>query len=167
MATVLPPKRGRLQIITGGSKGFSAVRLMLEKARAAKDSGIDVIVGRVNFRDALVIRHLLRDLECLPELDSTAPMSGSSLDVQSVRRRAPAVVVVDTSVAQQLDHRSGPRPLDVYAPWKDIEMIVASGIEVWASLDTSRLSSWVSAVTGKLRSDGEFPQRVKGLDLGR
>jgi K+-sensing histidine kinase KdpD len=167
-APIDSPTRGRLQIITGASAGLTALRLVLEKARAAQEDGVDVIVGRVNFKSELVIINLLKDMECLPEIPSPlGPAYGSSVDVRSVQRRAPSVVVIDTSVPHEGGPGSASPNSDVYAPWKDIEMIVSSGIDVWASLDTSRLGHWVAAVSGQLRGDSELSQKIKLVQLGR
>jgi len=45
-----------------------------------------------------------------------------------------------------------------YECWKDIELVIASGINVWAALDATGFSSW-SSVVGGGRS------RTSGLSL--
>jgi two-component system, OmpR family, sensor histidine kinase KdpD len=42
-------KRGKLRLFFGGSAGLTAVRTMLETAKAVQQTGVDVVVGRVNF----------------------------------------------------------------------------------------------------------------------
>jgi two-component system sensor histidine kinase KdpD len=94
-----PAKRGNLRLFFGGSAGFTAVRTMLESAAAAQQRRADVVVCLVNSRGSGVIEHLLRGFECLPALQGHfGAKHPPRIDVDAIRKREPAILLVDTRV---------------------------------------------------------------------
>jgi two-component system sensor histidine kinase KdpD len=152
-------KRGNLRLFFGGSAGFTAVRTMLETAKVAQQTGVDVVVGLVNSCGHSVIDRLLCGFECLPALHGSndAKRSGG-IDLDAVRKREPAILLVDTRVPPSSQTDRGPRSITNYGSWADIEDVIASGINVWAALDATGFSSWASLGMG-------VPRRVSGLSL--
>ena len=142
----------------GGSGGMTAVRTMLETAKAAQRTGVDIVIGLVNACGHSAIDRLLSGFECLPPLQSSITVNQPiRINIDAVRQRAPAILLVDTRVPPSETDRST-RIICNYDSWADIEDVVASGVNVWAAADATGFSSWTSVGIGA-------PRRVGGVSL--
>lgn len=152
-------KRGNLRFFFGGCAGLTAVRAMLETARTARQTGGDVVVGLVNSRGDNAIDRLLLGFECLPTLnESIDAKRPARIDIDAVRKRVPAILLVDTGLPASSEIHRDALPNHDYHSWAAIEDVVALGINVWAALDATGFSGWTSVGMGT-------PSRVSGLSL--
>jgi two-component system sensor histidine kinase KdpD len=139
---------------------MTAVRAMLETARTARQTGVDVVVGLVNSRGHSAIDRLLFGFECLPALHASIDAEHPArIDVDAVRKRMPAILLVDTGLpaSSEKTHR-GALFLHNYHSWAAIENVVALGINVWAALDATGFGGWTSVGIGT-------PAHRSGLSL--
>jgi two-component system sensor histidine kinase KdpD len=151
-------KRGNLRMFFGGSGGMTAVRTMLETAKTAQRTGVDIVIGLVNACGHTAIDRLMSGFECLPPLHSSIAVNQPiRINIDAVRQRAPAILLVDTRVPPSETDR-GTRIICNYESWADIEDVVASGVNVWAAADATGFSSWTSVGIGA-------PRRVGGVSL--
>jgi two-component system sensor histidine kinase KdpD len=143
----------------GGSGGTTAVRTMLETARSAQRTGVDIVIGLVSACGDSAIDRLLSEFECLtPSPASIGVNPPIRIDIDAVRQRAPAILMVDTRVSPSPEtHRNAPAVFN-YESWATIEDVVASGVDVWAAADATGFSSWISLGIGVRR-------RPRGLSL--
>jgi K+-sensing histidine kinase KdpD len=132
---------------------------MLETARTARQTGVDVVVGLVNSRGHGAIDRLLFGFECLPalhgQIDAEHP---ARIDVDAVRKRVPAILLVDTGLPASSQLQRGALFQHNYHSWAAIEDVVALGINVWAALDATGFSGWTSVGIGA-------PSHLSGLSL--
>jgi two-component system, OmpR family, sensor histidine kinase KdpD len=139
----------------GGSGGMTAVRAMLETAKAAQRTGVDIIIGLVNPCGHSAIDRLLSGFECLLPLQSAIGVNHPiRINIGAVRRRAPAILLVDTRVPLSSETDQTRRAVCNYESWADIEDIVASGVNVWAAADATGFSGWTSVGIGAPRRGG-------------
>jgi two-component system sensor histidine kinase KdpD len=132
-----------LRLFFGGSAGLTAVRTMLETAAAAQQRGADLVVCAPNAYGSGAIDGLLRGFECLPALQgSLGAKYPPRIDVDAVRKREPAILLVDTRVPSSSENGRRRGFVHSYHPWADIESVLVSGITVWAALDATGFSSW-------------------------
>jgi two-component system sensor histidine kinase KdpD len=142
----------------GGSGGMTAVRTMLETAKTAQRTGVDIVIGLVNACGHTAIDRLMSGFECLPPLHSSIAVNQPiRINIDAVRQRSPAILLVDTRVPPSETDRST-RVICNYESWADIEDVVASGVNVWAAADATGFSSWASVGIGA-------PRRVGGVSL--
>jgi two-component system sensor histidine kinase KdpD len=152
-------KRGNLRFFFGGCAGLTAVRAMLETARTARQTGGDVVVGLVNSRGDSAIDALLLEFEYLPTLNSSIDAKHPTrIDVDAVRKRLPAILLVDTGLPASSETLRGALSIHDYHSWAAIEDVVALGVNVWAALDATGFSGWTSVGIGT-------PSRASGLSL--
>lgn len=131
---------------------------MLKTAATARQTGVDIVIGLVNSVGCGAIDRLLFGFEQLPALHGKSNVRHAiRIDIDAARKRAPAILLVDTRPPSCEISRSGNSAHDDER-WADIEYLVTSGITVWAALDASGFSSWASVGAG-LRS------RPKGRPL--
>jgi two-component system sensor histidine kinase KdpD len=143
----------------GGSGGMTAVRTMLEAARVAQRAGVDIVIGLVNACGHNAIDRLRSEFECLPPLhDSVGVKPPIRIDIDAVRQRAPAILLVDTCAPLLSAKHRRPRAEFNYESWAVIEDVIASGVDVWAAADATGFSSWVSLGIG-------VRQRPRGVSL--
>ncbi|MEA3151018.1 MAG: Osmosensitive channel His kinase sensor domain [Gammaproteobacteria bacterium] len=139
---------------------MTAMRVMLETAVAAKKTGADIVVGLVSSSGCDPLDRLLRCFDHLP--GSGRPLSkkheANAIDLNAVRKRIPGILLVDMRPSPKCDAARVPgsaRPDDSLAA---IEDIIASGIDVWAAVDATGLSSWASVGVG-------VPRQISGVSL--
>jgi two-component system sensor histidine kinase KdpD len=122
---------------------------MLETAVAVQQSGVDVVVGCATSSGSDAIDRLLRGFECLPGVRRAGALEQPiRIDVDNVKRRIPAILLIDTrppAVADSARPTPGVQDSDF---WSDIEQILASGIDVWAALDATGFSCWSTLAEG-------------------
>lgn len=120
---------------------------MLQEAHQLRAGNRDVVVGVVADHGRKETRDLVSGLEVVPP----RPAEGTGvivqeLDVDAVLRRRPDVAVVD-----EYAHTNAPGSRNEHR-WQDIELLLASGINVLSTVSIQHLASLedvVSAITGQ------------------
>jgi two-component system sensor histidine kinase KdpD len=153
--------RGRLKIFFGSAAGVGKTYSMLEAAREASASRIDLVIGYVEFHGRLETERLVTGLEQLPllEVDYRGIMR-AELDLDAALRRHPAILVVDELAHSNLVDG---RPKQRHPKrWQDIEELLAAGIDVWTTVNVQHLESLndvVAGITG-VRQRETIPDRI-------
>src|SRR5690349_8951722 len=111
--------RGHLKIYLGYAPGIGKTYRMLADALDLKAQGKDVVIGDIETHERPDILAKIADYE---RIDRSGAM-----DTESILRRRPRVCLVDDPV-------TGKR-------WEEISKLTAEGIDVWTTLDVSRLES--------------------------
>ena len=139
-------RRGRLKIFFGASAGVGKTCAMLAQAAMQREQGVDVVIGVVETHGRADTAALVgatpviarRDIErhgrTLPEFD-----------LDAVLQRRPALVLVDELAHSNVAGSRHPKR------WQDVEELLASGIDVWTTMNVQHLESLndvVNAVAG-------------------
>ena len=140
------PAAGRLKIFFGYAAGVGKTYAMLEAARRAKASGMDVVAGYIEPHTRSETMALLDGLEQLPA--KTVPHEGMELrefDLDAALRRHPQLILVD-----ELAHTNaeGCRHVKRY---QDVQELLRAGISVYTTVNVQHLESLndkVAAITG-------------------
>ncbi len=138
--------QGKLRTYLGIAPGVGKTYAMLRDARARRRSGADTVVAQWERHGRPGTAAQLDDLEVLPA--RLVPYRGASfaeLDVPAVLDRHPELAVVD-----ELAHAN--LPGERYARrWQDVGDLLASGIDVYTTLNVANIESLgqaVSRITG-------------------
>jgi two-component system sensor histidine kinase KdpD len=154
-------RRGRLKIYFGASAGVGKTYSMLESARAARASGVDVVVGYVEPHGRAETERLLVGLEQLALLEVRyRGLTRREFDLDAALKRRPAIVLVDELAHSNLAE-GDPKPRHAKR-WQDIEELLAAGIDVWTTVNVQHLESLndvVAGITG-VRQQETIPDRV-------
>ena len=97
-------KRGRLLVFIGAAPGVGKTFAMLQRARAVKQEGVDVVIGFVETHGRAETEALTRDLEILPR--RVVNYQGTQIeefDLDAALRRRPKLIIVD-----ELAHTNAP-----------------------------------------------------------
>ena len=136
------PVQGKLRTYLGIAPGVGKTYAMLRDARARRRSGADTVVAHWERHGRPGTAAQLDDLEVLPA--RLVPYRGASfaeLDVPAVLDRHPELAVVD-----ELAHAN--LPGERYARrWQDVGDLLASGIDVYTTLNVANIESLVQAVS--------------------
>lgn len=141
-----PAGRGKLRTYLGIAPGVGKTYAMLRDARARQRSGADTVVAYWERHGRPATAAQLADLEVLPA--RTVTYRGASLaelDVAAVLDRRPELAVVD-----ELAHANLPGERHARR-WQDADELLASGIDVYTTLNVANLESLgqvVSRITG-------------------
>jgi len=154
-------RRGRLRIFIGASAGVGKTYSMLEAARAARTSGLDVVVGYVEPHGRLETERLIDGLEALPFLEIRyRGITRREFNLDAALRRAPQTLLVDELAHTNIsDGQVRPRH---DKRWQDIEELLDGGINVWTTLNIQHLESLndvVAGITG-VRQQETVPDRI-------
>lgn len=136
-----PANRGRFKIFFGFSPGVGKTFAMLESARRLRASGADVVAGIVETHGRGETARLLDGIEVLPRLE--VPYRGHVLrefDLDGAIARRPALLLVD-----ELAHTNAPG-VRHEKRWQDILDVLASGIDVYSTLNVQHVESVVDLV---------------------
>ena len=141
-----PAGRGKLRTYLGIAPGVGKTYAMLRAARARRRAGADTVVAQWERHGRPATAAQLDDLEVLPARTVTyRDASFAELDVAAVLGRRPQLAVVD-----ELAHAN--LPGEPHAKrWQDIEDLLASGIDVYTTLNVANIKSLrqaVSRITG-------------------
>jgi two-component system, OmpR family, sensor histidine kinase KdpD len=136
-------KRGRLRIYFGASAGVGKSYAMLAAARQLKEEGRDVVVGIVETHGRAETAALLQGLPVLPR--NELEYKGSRLtefDLDAAIARHPELILVD-----ELAHTNAPGSRHPKR-CQDVEELLASGIDVFTTLNVQHLESLNDVVGG-------------------
>src|ERR1700688_2008317 len=136
-------KRGKLRIYFGSSAGVGKTYAMLATARALQTEGRDCVLGVAETHGRAETAALLKDLEVLPP--RTMPYRGKDLtefDLDAALLRHPSLMLVDELAHSNISGARHPKR------WQDIEELLASGIDVFTTLNVQHLESLNDVVGG-------------------
>ena len=134
-------ERGRLQIFLGYAAGVGKTYAMLQAAQQRRAEGVDVVVGYVETHGRLETDALLTGLEVVPR--RVVPYRGttlSELDLDGVLARRPKLVLVDEYAHSNAPGGRHPKR------YQDVQELLASGIDVYTTLNIQHLESLKDAV---------------------
>lgn len=142
-------RRGRLKIFLGYAAGVGKSFRMFDEGRRRKQRGQDVIVAAIQPSQDDAVAGLFRHFESIP------PLAGGALDLAAVRRRRPAMCLVDGLAYRNPegaahDHR-----------WQDVEELLANGISVITTINLQYIAEKqesVERIRGKRVADS-VPER--------
>src|SRR5262249_20447902 len=136
-------RRGRLRIYFGAAPGVGKTYAMLAAARALRDEGRDVVVGIVETHGRRETDALAAGLEILARAKRTLQgRTVDEFDLDTALARHPALVLVD-----ELAHTNAPGSRHPKR-WQDVEELLASGVDVFTSLNVQHLESLNDVVGG-------------------
>jgi len=133
--------RGRLKVFLGMAPGVGKTYEMLQQARAAKATSLDVVVGVVETHGRKETEALCDDLEVLPR--RPLDYRGRTLlefDLDAALARRPGLLLVDEYAHSNVPGSRHPKR------WQDVEELLAAGIDVWTTLNVQHLESLVDVV---------------------
>ncbi|MEO3386658.1 sensor histidine kinase KdpD [Mesorhizobium sp. CAU 1741] len=128
--------RGRLKIFLGAAPGVGKTYAMLEAAQRRRADGLDVVVGVVETHGRAETERLVAGLEIVPR--TQIPYGGrllSDMDLDGIIARRPRLVLVD-----ELAHTNVPGSRHAKR-WQDVEELLATGIDVYSTLNIQHLES--------------------------
>lgn len=128
--------RGSLKIFFGYAPGVGKTYAMLEAARAAKNRGIDVVVGYIDAHERPETAALLEGLEKLPKKQvNRHGVFLKEFDLDCAMERNPQLILID-----ELAHANaeGCRHLKRY---QDIEELLQAGIDVYTTVNVQNIES--------------------------
>ncbi len=136
-------RRGRLRIYFGASAGVGKTYAMLAAARALRSEGRDVAIGVVETHGRKETEALLHGIEVLPLAE--VEYQGRRLrefDLDAAIRRHPALILVDELAHTNAEGSRHPKR------WQDVDELLASGIDVFTTLNVQHLESLNDVVGG-------------------
>ena len=149
--------RGQLKIFMGYAAGVGKTYAMLEAAHQRQKQGVDVVVGYVETHGRVETEAFLKGLKSYRGAQvEYHGVKLTELDVDSVLKRSPALVLVD-----ELAHTNAPGSRHPKR-YLDVEEILDAGIDVYTTLNIQHLESLndvVAQVTGVVVSE-TVPDRV-------
>jgi two-component system sensor histidine kinase KdpD len=139
-------QRGRLKIFLGYVAGVGKTYAMLEAAHQRKEQGVDVVIGYIETHNRAETEVLVKGLESIPRKQAQYHnVTLSEMDVDAVIQRKPQLVLVD-----EFAHTNAPGSRHPKR-YQDVQEILASGIDVYTTLNIQHLESLndvVAQVTG-------------------
>lgn len=134
-------KRGKLFIFLGMCPGVGKTYAMLEAARMRRKAGMDPLVGVVETHGRAETAALVEGLTLLPKarLEHRGRVL-EEFDLDAVLERKPELVLVD-----ELAHTNAPGSRHAKR-YQDVLEIIASGIDVYTTLNVQHIESQVDVV---------------------
>jgi two-component system, OmpR family, sensor histidine kinase KdpD len=132
---------GRLCVFLGAAPGVGKTYAMLRRARAARDEGVDVVIGLAETHSRRETEELMAGLEMLPRRKSEyRGRAIEEFDIDAALVRKPSLIIVD-----ELAHTNAP---DSRHPkrWQDVDELLRAGINVWTALNIQHLESLADVV---------------------
>ena len=147
LLTALPQEgRGRLKIFLGAAPGVGKTFEMLTTAQARRRDGLDVVIGIVETHGRPETVALVDGLEEVPrrQVDYRG-RTVEEMDLDAVLARRPQLVLVD-----ELAHTNAPGSRHPKR-YLDVEELLASGINVYTTLNIQHVESLNDVVAGITR----------------
>ncbi len=139
-------QRGRLKIFFGSSAGVGKTFAMLNAARRQLDDGVDILVGVIETHGRKETAALLDGLPILPlKKMEYRGQHLAEFDLDGAIERHPQLILVDELAHSNVVGSRHPKR------WQDVEELLASGIDVYTTLNVQHLDSLndvVGQVTG-------------------
>lgn len=153
-------QRGHLKIFFGACAGVGKTFSMLAAAHMLRQQGLDVVVGVVETHGREGTAGQLAGLPTLP-LKSVQYRDRvlSEFDLDAALTRQPALILVDELAHSNVEGSRHPKR------WQDVEELLASGIDVYTTLNVQHLESLndvVGQITG-IRVTETLPDKVFDL----
>ena len=147
LLTALPREgRGRLKIFLGAAPGVGKTFEMLTTAQARRRDGLDVVIGIVETHGRAETVALTAGLEAVPRREvAYRDRMVDEMDLDAVLARRPQLVLVD-----ELAHTNAPGSRHPKR-YLDVEEILASGIDVYTTLNIQHVESLNDVVAGITR----------------
>lgn len=152
--------RGRLKIFLGAAPGVGKTFAMLEAAQRRRADGLDVVVGVVETHGRAETERLVAGLEIVPPTQiAYGGRLLSEMDLDGIIARRPRLVLVD-----ELAHTNLPGSRHAKR-WQDVEELLASGIDVYSTLNIQHLESLndVVARIARVKVRETIPDKVLEL----
>jgi len=129
-------RRGKLKIFLGAYPGVGKTYAMLQAAQAHLAEGMDIAVGVVETHGLAETEALVRGLEIIPrqQIFYRGRYFGE-MDIDAVLKRRPKVALVD-----ELAHTNIPGSRHEKR-YQDVEELLATGIDVYATLNIQHIES--------------------------
>ncbi len=128
--------QGRLKIFLGAAPGVGKTYKMLTAAHAAREEGVDIVVGVVETHGRVETEALLEGLEVVPRrrIEYRDHLL-EEMDIDAILARRPKLVLVD-----ELAHTNvvGSRHPKRYL---DVEELLAAGMDVYTTLNIQHVES--------------------------
>jgi two-component system sensor histidine kinase KdpD len=135
--------RGKLRIYFGSSAGVGKTYAMLAAARKLMSDGRDVVVGVVETHGRAETAALLEGLETLaPKTMTHRGKELTEFDLDAALLRRPSLVLVDELAHSNVPGARHPKR------WQDVEELLASGVDVFTTLNVQHLESLNDVVGG-------------------
>jgi two-component system sensor histidine kinase KdpD len=128
--------RGHLKIFLGAAPGVGKTYAMLTSARTEKSGGRDVVAGLIETHGRRETEQLIEGFEALPRkpiVYRNQVMKEFDLDAALARR--PGLLLVDEYAHTNVPGSRHPKR------WQDIDELLATGIDVWTTLNIQHLES--------------------------
>ena len=128
--------RGHLKIFLGAAPGVGKTYAMLASARSEKAGGRDVVVGLVETHGRRETQQLLEGFEEFPRKPIVyRNQIMHEFDLDAALERRPSLLLVDEYAHTNVPGSRHPKR------WQDIDELLASGIDVWTTLNIQHLES--------------------------
>ncbi|MGQ2905731.1 MAG: DUF4118 domain-containing protein [Neoaquamicrobium sediminum] len=152
--------RGRLKIFLGAAPGVGKTYAMLEAAQRRRADGLDVVVGVVETHGRAETERLVAGLEVIPR--AQIPYGGrllAEMDLDGILARRAKLVLVD-----ELAHTNVPGSRHAKR-WQDVDELLATGIDVYSTLNIQHLESLndVVARIARVKVRETIPDKVLEL----
>src|SRR5262245_18064884 len=128
--------RGHLKIFLGAAPGVGKTYAMLASARSEKAGGCDVVAGLVETHGRRETEQLLDGFEALPRKPIVyRNQVMHEFDIDAALERRPSLLLVDEYAHTNVPGSRHPKR------WQDVDELLASGIDVWTTLNIQHLES--------------------------
>src|ERR1051326_4842817 len=154
--------RGRLRVYLGAAPGVGKTYHMLDEAQRRHERGGDLVIGFVETHGRPHTQAMLDGLEVVPR--RRMEYRGTwfeEMDLDAVLDRHPAMVLVD-----ELAHTNVPGSRNAKR-WQDVEELLATGIDVIATVNVQHLESLndvVQKITGVPQRETVPDEVVRAAD---
>jgi two-component system, OmpR family, sensor histidine kinase KdpD len=157
LAAAAREARGKLKIFLGAAPGVGKTYEMLQSAHRRQAEGVDVVIGVVETHGRKETEALLEGLEVVPRRRITYEGRAlTEVDIDAILARRPALVLVD-----ELAHTNAPGSRHPKR-YLDVEELLASGIDVYTTVNIQHLESLndVVAQITRVRVRETVPDRI-------
>ncbi|KYC35950.1 histidine kinase [Scytonema hofmannii PCC 7110] len=135
-------RRGKHKIFIGMAPGVGKTYRMLDEAWRLKQDGIDVVIGWLETHDRSETSAKAQGLEVIPrKIVEQGGLTLTEMDTDAILARQPQLVLVD-----ELAHTNIPG-VDRERRYQDVEVLLATGIDVYSTVNIQHLESLSTQVT--------------------